>query len=158
NTGNIRKSTVTGAGGISSNDVVVLNSSAQAVDTTAARDTRVFGVSASTCIATATCAIIVSGNATVNADASSTAINIGDQLVTSTSSGRVIADNNATTGILGTALSALASGTGTVSVYIRPAGGASNPNIPGNLTVQGTGTSSFAGAITVSSTINGATL
>jgi len=125
--GRIDKLTTIGTGGVTAGDVVVLNGSAQAVDTTTARDVRVYGVAISTKAAAATDNVTIAGNTTVNASAVSTPINIGDQLVTSTTSGAVVSDNTATTGILGTALSALASGTGTVSVAIRPVGGQSTP-------------------------------
>jgi hypothetical protein len=72
--------------------------------------------------------VALSGNATVNATAVSTPINVGDQLVTSTTTGDVMSDNTATTGIVGTALSALASGTGTVAVELGVVHGQSTPD------------------------------
>jgi hypothetical protein len=116
--GALVKGATAGTGGISNNDVVVMNSSDQVVDTTTARDPRVYGVSTGTYAASAFATIAVNGNATVNATAVSKAIAVGDQLVTSTTSGDVMSDNSATTGIVGTALTALASGTGTVDVEL----------------------------------------
>src|SRR5581483_8639666 len=113
-----------GTGGYGANDAVVLNSSAAAVQTTTARDPRVYGVAESAQTAGNTGNVAISGDFTVNADATLNGpIGIGDQLVTSTHAGYVMPDNNATTGIVGIALSALASSTGTVSIEIRPVGG-----------------------------------
>jgi trimeric autotransporter adhesin len=140
--GSINKSTVVGTGGVSINDVVVLNASSQAVDTTTARDTRVYGVATGTAIAGASSNIALAGDTTVNATAVSKAINIGDQLVTSTTSGAVMSDNTATTGIVGIALSALASGTGTVSIAVNAVHGQTNPTFRGSgdsSTVAGSG-------------------
>jgi hypothetical protein len=116
-----------GVGGVASGDVVVFNSAGTVVDTTTARDTRIFGVAAEAIANGGTGAIAVSGNFLVNADATTTPIVIGDQLVTSTTSGRVVVDNNATTGIVGIATTALASGTGTVGITIKVAGGQYKP-------------------------------
>jgi hypothetical protein len=124
--GTLTKKTTIGTGGVTANDVVVLNSSGQAVDTTTARDIRVYGVSLTTTAATSTAEIALSGNITVNADTA--AISIGDQLVTSTTSGRVTKDNNATTGILGVALTSKSGGSnGTVDVALGQVRGQYNP-------------------------------
>jgi hypothetical protein len=62
-------------------------------------------------------------------------------------------DNSATTGILGTALATLSSGTGTVTISIRPVNGVVNPNYQaGNLTTTGsvsTGALNATGATTL---------
>jgi fibronectin-binding autotransporter adhesin len=125
NTGNITKAATTGTGGVNANDVVIMNSSAQVVDTTTARDSRVYGVALGTVSSGSTSYMAISGNATVNATGP---INVGDQLVTSTTSGRVVTDNNATTGVLGIALTSLASGNGTVSVSLGISNGQYTPN------------------------------
>lgn len=131
--GGINRQAVVGTGGAAQYDVVVINASNQVVKTTTLRDTRVYGVmqqSSNSPFSSGTTAnVVVSGNVIVNADASSAAIAIGDQLVTSTTSGAVVKDNNATTGIVGYATSALASGTGTVTVRLNITGGQANPYI-----------------------------
>src|SRR6185312_11702415 len=120
-------------------DVVVLANDSgtdDVMDTTTARDSRVFGVANAAAIATGTTQVVISGNTIVNADA--TAVALGDQLVTSGTSGQVTVDNNATTGILGIATSTKGAGAGPVDVFVRPVGGVSSPNIPGNVTLTGT--------------------
>lgn len=124
--GFIMKRTIAG-GTVNANDVVVMDSGAQTVATTTARDTRVYGVAGSAATVGNQVPVAIAGNTTVNADASYGAIVIGDQLVTSPTSGRVMKDNNATTGILGFATSALASGTGTVGVRLQVTTGQSTP-------------------------------
>ncbi len=124
--GNIKKAYTAGTGGVTANDVVVLASdsgNSRVIDTTTARDPRVFGVVASTASAGNTVFTAIAGQATVNY--TGTAPVIGDQLVTSTVAGSVIVDNNATSGVLGYAVSNGSSGT--VSVMIEQIHGVTNP-------------------------------
>lgn len=131
-----------GTGGVSAHDAVVLandGGTSRVMDTATNHDPRVMGVALSAGATGAIVSIAIAGNASVMADTG--AVAIGDQLVTSATAGQVTADNTATTGILGLATSAKAAGSsGLVGVYVRPVGGTTNPNIPGNLTVQGTTT------------------
>ena len=70
--------------------------------------------------------VVTDGNYTVNVDTG--AVAIGDQLVTSTTSGRATVDNKATTGIVGYATSAKAGGSnGTVTLFVRPVRGQYTP-------------------------------
>jgi hypothetical protein len=74
--------------------------------------------------------VAVGGNSQVTADTG--AVTIGDQLVTSTTSGEVTVDNNATAGILGYATTSKSSGSsGLVGVYIEPTTGVTNPTFTG---------------------------
>ncbi len=133
NSGAFNKYTIAGTTGADQNDVLVLDASGYtASTTTTARNPRVYGINASsgTTASGGTMNVVVFGNTTVNADAGgggASAIAIGDQLVTSTTTGRVIKDNNATTGIIGRALTALASGTGTVSIFVTVDAGQDSP-------------------------------
>jgi len=87
---------------------------------------RVYGVATLTLTPGLSGAVAISGNFQVTA--TSGAVAIGDQLVTSTTSGQVVTDNNATTGILGIALSSKSAGSsGLVSVYIHPVNGQYSP-------------------------------
>jgi hypothetical protein len=87
-----------------------------------AHDPRVYGV-ASTSASTGNNAVIVtSGYTVVNVDTS--AVAIGDQLVTTGTAGVVTVDNTATSGIIGHALSTKSSGsTGQVAVYVQTVSG-----------------------------------
>jgi hypothetical protein len=124
--GTLTKKATIGAGGVNANDVVVMNSSSQAVQTTTARDTRIYGVSLTTTGSGSPAEIAIAGNITVNANTG--AVSIGDQLVTSTTAGRVTTDNNATTGILGVALTSKAGGSnGTVDVALGQVRGQYSP-------------------------------
>jgi len=116
-----------GTGGISANDVVVMDTGTnRVIDTTTARDQHVFGVAAAAASSGSAQNIAVSGTFTVNVD--SAAVAIGDQLVTSTTSGKATVDNNATTGIIGYALATKAGGSsGAVSIMVKPSNGQYNP-------------------------------
>jgi hypothetical protein len=124
--GRFTKAMTAGTGGVSQFDVVVLNSSGEVVRTTTPRDPQVYGVVPSGISAAATGAVTIAGNSTINVDTA--AIAVGDQLVTSSTSGRATVDNGATTGIIGTALSSKAGGSnGTVSISVRPVNGQYTP-------------------------------
>jgi hypothetical protein len=98
----------------------------QASTTTIPRDPRVYGI-AENAVTNGSSQIATSGNSTVNVGTG--AVNIGDQLVTSSVAGQAMTDNNATNGIIGYALSSKAAGSaGTVSIEIRPVNGVSTPN------------------------------
>lgn len=115
-----------GTGGVSVNDVVVMDNTEGVVDTTTARDPRIYGVSMGTVTSGTYVDIALSGNYQVNADTA--AVSIGDQLVTSTTAGKVTVDNNATTGILGYATtSKIAGSNGLVGVRIETRSGVSTP-------------------------------
>ncbi|NDC22398.1 hypothetical protein EBZ57_03460, partial [bacterium] len=119
-----------GSTGATAYDVVILaneSGNPRATTTTTARDPRVLGINRYTATSGSSTSVMFYGQTTVNADATSTAISVGDQLVTSSTAGRVMADNNATSGIIGYATSALASGTGTVSVSLNVTKGQSTP-------------------------------
>jgi hypothetical protein len=113
---------------ISTSDVVVMNSSGQAADTTTARDTRVLGISnGNTAGAGSTVIIFLSGYGVVNVGTG--AVAVGDQLVTSTTAGQAMVDNSATTGIIGYATTAKAGGSaGTVGLRIEPTNTSSTPD------------------------------
>jgi len=127
--GYITKLKTVGTGGVTANDVVVLandSGNQRVIDSTTARDPRVFGVALATTASGNALSIAISGNYQVTADTG--AVAIGDQLVVSSTSGQVTVNNNATTGILGTATSTKSTGSsGLVSVNIRPVGGVSTP-------------------------------
>jgi hypothetical protein len=127
--GRIEKALVAGTTGWSVNNVVVLaneSSSTKGIVTNVARDTRVYGVAVTTQTAGQTGNVAISGNFQVMADSS--IVSIGDQLVTSTTSGDVTANNSATTGILGIATTAKSAGSpGLVGVMISPVNGQSSP-------------------------------
>jgi hypothetical protein len=129
NNGVISKRSTTGTGGISVNDVVIITNDSgntRVLDTTTARDSRVYGVAMSTATVGNIVQIGIGGNTSVTADTG--AVAIGDQLVTSTTTGQVTVDNGATTGILGIALSAKAGGSsGLVSVAVHPVNGQYSP-------------------------------
>lgn len=126
NTGAVTKNFTVGASGVNQFDVVIMTSTPNIQQTNAARDPKVFGVSKSTVASGGTATVVTSGNYTVSVDVG--AVAIGDQLVTSTVAGRATADNNATTGIIGVALSSKTSGAnGIVSVFVRPVGGQYTP-------------------------------
>ncbi len=126
NTGQFRKCVTIGTGGVSANHVVILandGGTAKVMETTTARDVNVYGVAMATCTGGAAESVAFEGMADVTATTAG-AVNIGDQLVTSTTAGQVKADNTATSGILGIALTAkAAAASGTVSVNIRPVNG-----------------------------------
>jgi hypothetical protein len=146
---NIQKNYAAGTGGVAQHDVVVLANDSgtnDVIDSTTTEDTRVFGVANVAAAATVTTQVVISGNTIVNADA--TAVAIGDQLVVSSTSGKVTVDNSATTGILGIATGTKGSGAGTVNVFVRPVNGVTNPNYAGNVTIQG------SSALTLGSTSN----
>lgn len=128
-TGNISKRTVVGTGGVNANDVVILADDGgltRAMQTTTARDRRVYGVANTSATAANSTTVVLAGNIQVNADTA--AVSVGDQLVTSTTAGRVTVDNNATTGILGIALSAKAGGSnGLVAVAVNVRSGQYSP-------------------------------
>jgi hypothetical protein len=130
NASNIQKSAIA-TSSINGFDVVVSSgsngSNQQTASTTSnARDPRVYGVSGGTVTSGQSLPVILMGNTTVNVDTG--AVSSGDQLVTSSSTGLATADNNATTGIIGIALSAKSAGSnGTVAVYVRPVNGQSTP-------------------------------
>ncbi len=118
NNGGFSKYIVAGSTGASQNDVVVVDTSGfTASTTTIPRNTAVFGVNQTigTTAAGANINVTTFGNAT--AGYTGTAPAIGDQLVTSTVAGKVIVDNNATTGIVGYAMSN-GSG-GNVSIFVN---------------------------------------
>lgn len=133
NAGAITKNYVVGTTGVNTFDVVVLTNVPDVQQTSAARDSQVLGVSKSTASSGGSATVVVSGNYRVNVDLS--AVNIGDQLVTSATAGRATVDNNATTGIVGIALSSKGSGVnGTVSVLVRPVGGQYTPTFRASAT------------------------
>jgi hypothetical protein len=134
--GAITKSFTTGTD-VNLFDVVVMTNTPAAETTTIARDNRVYGVSKSTVLSGNTAKFVISGNTTVAVDLG--AVAIGDQLVTSTTAGKATVDNNATTGIIGYALTSKSGGAnGTVSVEVRPVNGHYTP------TFRGTGSSTTA--------------
>ena len=132
-----------GTGGVHANDVVVLvndSGTNDVIDSTTSHDPRVMGVALSTQSSGGVTSVTILGNAQVTA--TSAAVAIGDQLVVSSTSGEVMTDNSATTGILGYATSAKSSGSsGLVGVYVRPVGGVNNEDVPSSLTIGGTTTS-----------------
>ena len=156
--GSYNKTFTAGTGGVSINDVVILandGGNARILDTATKEDTRVIGIANATTTSGSSVSVKLAGNAQVTADTG--AVAIGDQLVTSTTSGQVTVDNSATSGILGYATSTKAGGSsGLVSVTIHPVNGVTNPVFGGNVTVQGTG--SFTGAGTALSVTNNATI
>lgn len=126
----ISKIYTVGSTNAAANDVLIIaneSGNARAITTTTPRDPRILGIAWAATTSGIAGNVMIAGSYVVNADATTTPIAVGDQLVTSSTAGRVMADNNATSGILGYAQSALASGTGTVNVYIRPVGGQSSP-------------------------------
>ncbi len=131
NSGRLDKAVVAGSTGYNANDVVILaleSGNIRAIQTTTPRDTRVYGVATSTKATGVAGAATISGDATVNVD--SGAVAVGDQLVTSSTAGLATVDNNATTGIIGIALSSKSGGSnGSVSVMVRPVGGQYTPTV-----------------------------
>src|SRR5581483_6587348 len=99
-------------------------SSGNVVDSTTARDVKVAGVANNAQTSGGAVAVIISGNTQVTADG---AVSIGDQLVLDGTGGHVSSNNNAVSGIVGIAMSSQASGTGLVSVFVRPVNGQSTP-------------------------------
>lgn len=125
----IAKNFPIGSTGVTANNVVVLaneSGSPKAIETTTARDPRVFGVAVATGASGSNNQIAISGAFQVNADTA--AVVAGDQLVTSTTQGLVTVNNNATAGIVGYALSAKSAGSnGLINVLIVPTNGQSTP-------------------------------
>jgi fibronectin-binding autotransporter adhesin len=160
-TGAITKTFITDTNGVNQFDVVIMSTTPDIETTTTARDGKVFGVSESTIASggTGNAKVVTSGNYRVNVDIG--AVAIGDQLITSTTAGRATVDNNATTGIIGRALSSKGSGAnGTVSVYVNPVGGQYTPTFrsSGNSTtafqVQNSGGNNFLAVDTTGNIVN----
>jgi hypothetical protein len=159
--GAITKTFITDTNGVNQFDVVIMSTIPDIETTTTARDSKVFGVSQSTIAAggTGNAKVVTSGNYRVNVD--TLAVAIGDQLVTSTTPGRATVDNNATTGIIGRALSSKSAGAnGTVSVYVNPINGQYTPTFRGSGTsatafqVQNSNGNNFLAVDTVSNIVN----
>ncbi|MGH7156500.1 MAG: Kelch repeat-containing protein [Candidatus Saccharimonadales bacterium] len=110
---------------VNQGDVVVIdtNNAGQVTDTTLANSSKVFGVATQTQASTGVSQpIAISGIYQVNVDTS--AVNIGDYLVTSGSSGLATDSASASGGVLGQAMSAKSAGSnGTVWVRISPNNG-----------------------------------
>jgi hypothetical protein len=156
--GAITKSFTTGSD-VNLFDVVVMTNAPDLETTTLARDARVFGVSKSTVLSGNPIKAVIAGNTTVAVDLG--AVAIGDQLVTSTTAGKATVDNNATTGIIGTALTSKSAGAnGTVSVNVHPVGGQYNPTFRGTASsatafqVQNSSGTNFLALDTSSNTVN----
>ena len=138
--------------------MVIIDSLARASTTTVIRDTRVYGVVTSAGTAGNSTTVAIGGNTTVNA-VSSEVISIGDQLVTSTVAGKAVVDNNATTGIVGYAMSAYSGTTDTtINVRLAVRGGQATPNFRSNSTTafriqDANGTSNLLVANTTNSKI-----
>jgi hypothetical protein len=159
--GAITKTFITDTNGVNQFDVVIMSTVPDIETTTTARDNMVFGVSQSTIASGGTgfAKVVTSGNYRVNVDLG--AVAIGNQLVTSTTPGRATVDNNATTGIIGTALSAKGAGAnGTVNVYVKPVNGQYTPTFraagtsPTAFQVQNSGGNNFLAIDTNSNIVN----
>ncbi len=129
--GYITKKMTNGSSAVATNDLVTLvnQSGVKVATTTTARDPKVYGVVKTGVGSGAAVEVVISGNYTVNAttNVGVNPIAIGDQLVASSTAGMAMADNNANAGVIGIALTALASGTGTVSIAVNPVGGQTTP-------------------------------
>jgi fibronectin-binding autotransporter adhesin len=131
NYGFISKQTTYGSNAAAYSPVILVDNgsgSAVATTTTTARDSRVYGVSGSSSVTSgASAAVIIGGNFQVTVNSS--AVNIGDQLVTSTTAGLATVDNTATTGIIGYATTTKAAGSnGLVGIDVRPSSSTSTPD------------------------------
>ncbi|HEU5004919.1 MAG TPA: capsid cement protein [Candidatus Saccharimonadales bacterium] len=110
---------------VTAGDVVVVDTTTagQVTDSTTANSTKVFGVATTTNSAGVSQPIIVSGIYQVNVDTA--AVNIGDYLVTSSTTGMATSSSSPSGGVIGQALSAKAAGSnGTVWARINPGNGA----------------------------------
>lgn len=132
NSGNIQKATTTTTA-VNAGDVVIMTSNSSAINnpltvgqTTTPRDPKVYGIAMSTVASGAATFVAISGQTAINVDTS--AVAIGDQLVTSGTAGLATVDNNATTGIIGRALSTKTAGAnGQVAISIQVESGQYTP-------------------------------
>ncbi len=169
--GVITKTWLAANGGVSAGDAVIItqdSGSMRVTTPTVVRDTRIYGVAAATVATGNPVQVVIAGNTTVTAEGT---VNVGDQLVTSgTTAGAVVADNSATVGIVGTALTSRSGvGTSAVSVMVRPVGGQNTPKVQytnaNALSVQNTGGTSVlnvdttgSGTVTVAALLNAGTV
>ena len=106
-------------------DVVVIDTTnaGQVTDSTTANSKQIFGIATTTNTAGLAQQIMTSGMYQVNVDTA--AVNIGDYIVTSSTTGRATSSSAPTGGVVGQAMSAKTSGSnGTVWVRINPSTGA----------------------------------
>jgi|GEM_PF-1092700 len=127
--GIIEKWSTVGSTGVSTNQLVVLaneSGNLRTITTTTPRDQRIYGIAQGNASSGGGVYVATSGTTGVLVDTA--AVNIGDQLVSSSTAGRATVDNSATTGILGIARSAKAGGSnGSVTVDIRVVSGQYSP-------------------------------